>query len=202
MPTKPAAARPVFFDDAAGFRRWLEKNHAKEAELVVGFHPKSPGRAFAYREALDEALCFGWIDGVRRSLGYGRWTIRFTPRKARSTWSLVNIRHVERLEKEGRMAPSGRKAFEARDTKRSGIYSFEQRKEAAFDREATKAFEAKPKAWAFFQSQPPGYMRTATFWVMSAKRPETRHRRLQQLIDDSAKGNRLGMLSRPEKKAP
>jgi uncharacterized protein YdeI (YjbR/CyaY-like superfamily) len=198
MPKKPAAPKPVFFDDAAALRRWLEKNHAAATELFIGFLKKAPGRtSLTYAEALDEALCFGWIDGVRRSLDGDRWYQRYTPRKAKSTWSLVNVRHVERLEKEGRMATPGRKAFEARDEKRTGLYSFEQRRQFAFDREATRAFQAKPKAWAFFQAQPPGYRRTVTFWVMSAKRPETRQRRLRQLIDDSAKGRRIGMLSRP-----
>ncbi len=199
----PDAVTPVFFENAADFRGWLEKNHASATELLVGFHRKAPGRtSLTYSEALDEALCFGWIDGVRRSFGDGRWTIRFSPRKAKSIWSLVNIRHVERLEKEGRMAAPGRKTFEARDAKRSGVYSFEQRRVATFDRETTRAFKARPKAWAFFESQPPGYRRIATFWVMSAKKPETRQRRLAQLIDDSANGRRLGMLSRQETKAP
>lgn len=198
MPTKPAAARPVFFETAADFRRWLEKHHATKTELLVGFLKKKPGRtSLTYFEALDEALCFGWIDGVRRSLDADRYCQRFSPRKAKSTWSLVNVRHVERLEKEGRMAAPGRKAFEARDETRTGLYSFEQRRQFAFDREATRAFRAKPKAWAFFRAQPPGYRRTATFWVMSAKKEETRRRRLAQLIDDSAKGRRIGMLSRP-----
>jgi uncharacterized protein YdeI (YjbR/CyaY-like superfamily) len=201
MPTKPAAARPVYFDDAAALRRWFEKNHAAATELFIGFLKKVPGRtSLTYAEALDEALCFGWIDGVRRSLDEERWYQRYTPRKAKSTWSLVNIRHVERLEKEGRMAPPGRKAFEARDAKRSGVYSFEQRKQLELDREATKAFQAQPKAWAFFQARPPGYKRTATFWVVSAKKAETRERRLAQLIADSANGRRVGLLSRPEKK--
>jgi uncharacterized protein YdeI (YjbR/CyaY-like superfamily) len=187
----------------AEWRAWLAENHATSAGVWLITWKKQAARpTVAYEEAVEEALCFGWIDGVRRSLGDGRWTIRFTPRKARSIWSLVNIRHAERLEQQGRMAAPGRKAFEARDAKRSGVYSFEQRKQIELDREATKAFKVKPKAWAFFQAQPPGYRRTATFWVMSAKKPETKHRRLTQLIDDSAKGRRLGMLSRPEKKAP
>jgi len=118
---KAKASQPVFFEAAASFRRWLEKNHATETELLVGFHPKAPGRAFAYGDALDEALCFGWIDGVRRSLGDGRWTIRFTPRKARSIWSLVNIRHAERLEKEGRRGRSSRPSRPAtKGPRRSG----------------------------------------------------------------------------------
>lgn len=195
-----AAPEPVFFDDAGALRRWLEKNHAQAAELFIGFLKKRPGKkSLTYAEALDEALCFGWIDGVRRSLDESRWYQRFTPRKAKSIWSLVNVRHVERLEKEGRMAPPGRKAFEARDESRTGLYSFEQRKAPAFARAEEQAFRSNPKAWAFFQAQPPGYRRTATFWVVSAKKPETRQRRLAQLVADSANGRRLGLLTRPEK---
>ena len=176
--SRPAAPKPLFFDDAAAFRRWLEKNHAKETELLVGFLKKKPGRtSLTYFEALDEALCFGWIDGVSRSLDADRWYQRFSPRKPKSIWSLVNVRKVEPSRRPGRMAPAGRKAFEARDEKRTGLYSFEQGKRPTFDR-AVPAFRAKPGAWAFFQAQPPGYRRLATFWVMSAKKPETRQRRL------------------------
>jgi uncharacterized protein YdeI (YjbR/CyaY-like superfamily) len=203
MTTKPAAAKPVFFEDAAGFRRWLEEHHANETELIVGFFKKAPGRtSLTVFEALDEALCFGWIDGVRRSLDADRWYQRFTPRKAKSVWRVVNVRKAEALVAAGRMAPAGLEAFEARDAKRTGLYSFEQGKALTLGRAELRAFRTRPKAWAFFQAQPPGYKRTATFWVVSAKKPETRQRRLQQLIDDSAKGRRLGMLSRPEKKAP
>jgi uncharacterized protein YdeI (YjbR/CyaY-like superfamily) len=201
MATKTPAPKLVFFDDAAAFRRWLEKNHASEKELLVGLLKKTPGRAsLTYVEALDEALCFGWIDGVRRSLDAQRYCQRFTPRKAKSVWSAVNVRKVEILIARGRMAPAGLKAFEARDASRMGLYSFEQRQAPAFDRDAARAFRARPRAWAFFQGQPPGYRRTATFWVMSAKKPETRQRRLGQLIDDSASGRRLGLLSRPQRK--
>jgi uncharacterized protein YdeI (YjbR/CyaY-like superfamily) len=192
------AAEPVFFESAAAWRTWLEKNHASAADLLVGFHRKAPGqKTLTYPQALDEALCFGWIDGVRRSLDGARWYIRFTPRKAKSIWSLVNIRHGQRLEKAGRMAAPGLKAFEGRDAKRSGLYSFEQRTAANLDRASAKAFRAKPRAWAFFQTQPPGYRRTTTFWVMSAKKPDTRARRLAQLVDDSGHGRRIALLTRP-----
>jgi uncharacterized protein YdeI (YjbR/CyaY-like superfamily) len=198
---KDATGSPVFFDGAADWRVWLERNHAAASELFVGFHRKTPGRAtLTYPEALDEALCFGWIDGVRRSLDSRRWYIRFTPRKANSTWSLVNIRRATALKKEGRMAPPGLKAFEGRDRSRSGRYSFEQRAAPKLDRASAKAFRAKPRAWAFFQAQPPGYRRLATFWIMSAKRAETRARRLAQLVADSDEGRRLAPLARPAKK--
>lgn len=203
MTRPPAAPRPVFFETAAELRRWLEKNHATETELFIGFLKKTPGRSsLTYFEALDEALCFGWIDGVRRSLDAERWCQRFTPRKAKSVWSFVNVRKAEALVAAGRMAPAGLEAFEAREEKRTGLYSFEQGKAPTLGRAELRVFRARPKAWAFFQAQPPGYKRTATFWVVSAKKPETKHRRLRQLIEDSAKGRRLGMLSRPEKKAP
>ncbi len=198
MPKSPSAPKSLFFDDAAAFRRWLGKHHAKEAELFVGFLRKAPCRtSLTYQQALDEALCFGWIDGVRRSLGDGRWTIRFSPRRPRSIWSLINIRHVARLRKAGRMEPAGLRAFEAREAKRTGVYSFEQRSAPKLDPASAKAFRARPLAWEFFQVQPPGYRKVATFWVMSAKKPETRQRRLAQLVDDSDKGRRLALLARP-----
>ena len=203
--TKPrrATRKPLFFDDAAAFRRWLEKHHATETELLVGFLRKKPGRAsLTYFEALDEALCFGWIDGVKRSVDADHWCQRFSPRCLKSIWSLVNVRKVESLITAGRMAPAGLKAFEARDAKRTGIYSFEQRKQFRFDRESARTLRARPEAWAFFQAQPPGYRRVVTFWVMSAKKPETRTRRLTRLIEDCATGRRVGMLSRPAGKKP
>jgi uncharacterized protein YdeI (YjbR/CyaY-like superfamily) len=202
MPKPPKAApKPSFFETAADLRRWLEKNHAKETELLVGFLKKKPGRtSLTYFEALDEALCFGWIDGVKRSLDADRYCQRFSPRKAKSVWSLVNVRKVEALAAAGRLAPAGLKAFEARDAKRTGIYSFEQRSALTFDREATRTLRARPDAWRFLEAQPPGYRRLVAFWVMSAKKPETRQRRLARLIEDSAKGRRVGILARPEKK--
>lgn len=196
-----AAPKPLFFDDARAFRRWLEKNHATKTELLVGFLKKAPGRtSLTYFEALDEALCFGWIDGVRRSIDGDRWCQRFSPRQARSVWSRINIRKVESLRAAGRMAPAGLKAFEARDEKRTGLYSFERSKRIDFDRVSTRALRARPGAWRFFQAQPPGYRRLMTFWVMSAKKPETRQRRLERLIADSNAGRRVGILARPEKK--
>ncbi len=203
MKPSDRALKPVYFESAAAFRRWLAKHHATETELFVGFLKKSSGRrSLTYVEALDEALCFGWIDGVRLSLDAHRWVQRFTPRKAKSVWSLVNVRKVEALVAAGRIAPAGTRAFQAREERRTGLYSFEQGQEPKLGRAELRAFRAKAKAWAFFQAQPPGYERTATFWVMSAKKPETKHRRLAQLIEDSAKGRRLGMLSRPERKKP
>lgn len=185
--------KPKFFSSPEKFREWLEKNHDRD-ELLLGFHKKASGKkSITYPEALDEALCFGWIDGVRRNLDETSYTIRFTPRKPKSIWSLVNVRHVERLTKEGRMAEPGQKAYARRDPKRTGIYAFENAPRE-FSPEYEKKFRANKSAWEFFQTEPPSIRRTCIFWVMSAKKEETRLRRLDQLIDSSAKGIRRGVM--------
>jgi uncharacterized protein YdeI (YjbR/CyaY-like superfamily) len=148
---------------------------------------------------VDEALCFGWIDGIRRSVDDERYTIRFTPRKARSTWSAVNIKRVAELTKLGRMQPAGLQAFERRETVRSQIYAYEQRADAALGEAGEREFRANERAWAFFQAQPPSYRRTAIYWVMTAKKEETRRKRLATLIDDSAHERTIKQLSRPAK---
>jgi uncharacterized protein YdeI (YjbR/CyaY-like superfamily) len=186
--------KPIFFSSASAFREWLEAHHATESELLVGLWTKSSGRpGMSYPEALDEALCFGWIDGVRRKVDANSFSTRFTPRKPRSRWSLVNVRHVQRLIAAGRMRPPGLKAFEARDEKKTGTYSFEKRP-ASFPPDLEKIFRADKAAWAFWNDQPPGYRRTATWWVVSAVRDETRLRRLGTLIKDSARLKRLDLL--------
>ncbi len=186
--------KPKFFSSPEKFREWLEKNHDKATELFVGFYKKSAGKkSITYPEALDEALCFGWIDGVRKSIDETSYVQRFTPRKPKSIWSLVNVRHVERLKKEGRMAEPGLKAYALRDPKRTGIYAFEQ-EPRVFSPEYEKKFRANKPAWEFFQAEPPSIRRTCIFWVMSAKKEETRLRRLEQLIDSSAKGIRRGVM--------
>ena len=188
---------PTFFPTPAAFRRWLKKNHRTARELFVGFYKKGTGRpSITWPEAVDEALCFAWIDGVRRSLDDESYVIRFTPRRPGSNWSLINIRKVKALIREGRMQPAGLAAFEARKAEKSGVYSFEQRENAKLDRKAEAKFKANKAAWKFFQSQPPGYRKVAVFYVMSAKREETRAKRLQTLIDDSAAGRRIGLLRR------
>ena len=185
---------PVYFASAAGFRAWLEARPVDASDVLVGFHNKASGLGgMTYSEALDEALCQGWIDGVRRRVDDLNYSIRFSPRKSRSIWSLVNVRHAERLKAAGRMRPAGLRAFEARDEKRTGIYSFENRPNS-FPTELEAVFRANPGAWAFWEKQPPGYRRTATWWVTSAAREETRLRRLGRLIGDSGKGNRLDLL--------
>ena len=188
---------PVFFDDPSAFRAWLEEHHTRETELLVGFWKKGSGRAsIDWPESVDEALCFGWIDGVRRSLGEESYTIRFTPRKTGSIWSKRNVERVAALVEEGRMRPAGLAAFEARSEARTGIYSHEREQAAEFSAAQLRAFRANRRAWKFFESQPPSYRRTATHWVVSAKREATRERRLAQLIEDSAAGLRVGPLRR------
>ncbi len=192
--------KPRFFQTPAQLRSWLETHHAESRELIIGFHKKGSGKpSITWSESVDEALCFGWIDGVRRSLDETSYVIRFTPRQTRSTWSAVNIAKMEGLLREGRARPAGREAFEARDEERSKIYSYEQRKTAAFDKASEKQFRADAAAWKFFQAQPPWYRRTATWWVISAKKEETRQKRLRTLIDRSARGEPIRELRRPGK---
>jgi uncharacterized protein YdeI (YjbR/CyaY-like superfamily) len=187
----------TFFATPAEFRAWLERHHAERRELIVGFYRKGSGRpSITWPESVDEALCFGWIDGVRRSLGEDAYTIRFTPRQARSTWSAVNVRRAGELIAESRMTPAGLAAFEARGGDRTRIYSYEQRRAAALEPGQEAQFRAVPAAWEWFQARPPSYRRAAIHWVTSAKRPETRERRLQALIDDSAAGRPIGPLAR------
>jgi uncharacterized protein YdeI (YjbR/CyaY-like superfamily) len=191
--------KATFFPTPADFRKWLEKNHDKVPELLVGFYKKGSGKpSIAWPESVDEALCFGWIDGIRRTIDDESYSIRFTPRRARSIWSAVNVKRVAELTKLGRMHPAGLRAFEARDPKRSYAYSFEQRKEGRkLAPEYQAKLEANKKAWTFFQAQAPYYQQTASWWVMSAKKEETRLRRLATLIDDSARGRRIGPMTRP-----
>ncbi|HEX5219670.1 MAG TPA: YdeI/OmpD-associated family protein [Verrucomicrobiae bacterium] len=183
-----------YFKSAADLRAWLEVNHDRATELWLGIYKKDSGKvSITYAEALDEALCFGWIDGVRKRVDELSFTQRFTPRKPTSVWSLINIGHVERLTKAGRMMPSGLKAFAARTAAKSGIYSFENRPRG-LSPELQRQFKSDKAAWKFFEQQPPGYRRVMIFWVMSAKRDETRLRRLARLIADSKCGRRVGLL--------
>ena len=190
-----------FFATPTDFRAWLEKHHAGEDELLVGYYKKGSGRpSITWPESVDEALCFGWIDGVRRSLGEDAYTIRFTPRRARSIWSAVNVARVAELTKLGRMRPAGERAFAARTPERTGIYSFERLEAAKLTKAQEAMLRANRKAAAFFDAQPPGYRKVATHYVVSAKKEETRERRLKRLIADSAAGRRLGVLERPDRK--
>ena len=191
-------AKPVFFATVADLRAWLQENHATLVELWIGFHSAASGRAerLTYKQALDEALCFGWIDGVRKSVDATRYTQRFSPRKAKSYWSRVNTARAKELVAAGRMAPPGLKAFEARDESATRRYSFE-RDEARLTPPMEKAFRANAAAWQFFQSRPPGYRRLCAFWVTSAKKQETQARRLAALIAHCARRQALPGLARP-----
>jgi uncharacterized protein YdeI (YjbR/CyaY-like superfamily) len=181
----------TFFARPAEFRKWLEKNHAFAQELLVGFHKKGSGRpSITWPESVDEALCFGWIDGIRRRVDEESYTIRFTPRKPTSIWSAVNIRRVEVLTREERMAPAGQKAFEKRRENRSGIYAYEQRR-AQLEEPYASLLRKNEAAWRFFEAQPPGYRKLMSWKILSAKKEETRQKRLRELIAASAEGRRL-----------
>jgi uncharacterized protein YdeI (YjbR/CyaY-like superfamily) len=192
--------KPEYFPAAAGFRAWLREHHAQAAELWVGFHKKGSGvPSMSWDESVDTALCFGWIDGIRKRVDEARYVIRFTARKPRSIWSARNIARVRELGSQGLMEPAGMKALERLAEGRSAVYSYEQRKEARLAPAHERRFRASGKAWEFFRSRAPSYRRTATWWVVSAKREETRLRRLGVLIDASARGLSLDALARPWK---
>lgn len=182
---------PKFFKTPAAFRKWLETHHASSKELWVGFYKKGSGKpSIDWPESVDEALCFGWIDGVRKSIDAESYMIRFTSRKPTSVWSAVNIRNVEKLVKEKRMLPAGMKAFAARKENRSGIYAYEQRSPELVEPYLGKLKRNK-SAWKFFQDQPPSYRKVMNWWVVSAKQEETRLKRLDKLIEESAAGRRM-----------
>jgi len=186
---------PTSFRTPAAFRAWLTRNHVKATELVLRcFKTHAEGQGVTYAQALDEALCFGWIDGVRRRVDADSFSVRFTPRKPRSIWSRVNIAHVERLTKAGRMKKPGLTAFEARTDERTGVYSFER--QTALAPAYTRIFQANVAAWAYYQSGAPWYRRTSTHWIMSAKREDTREKRLALLIACSARGTTIPQLTR------
>ncbi|MEA2254593.1 MAG: hypothetical protein QOG35_638 [Solirubrobacteraceae bacterium] len=194
--------RPTFFATPDALRAWLAAHHEAEAELWVGFHKKGSGLpSVTWPQAVDQALCFGWIDGVRKSLGDTSYAIRFTPRKASSTWSAVNVRRFGELAEQGLVLPAGHAAFERRREDRTAIYAYEQRRDPALSGEDEARFRANAPAWAFFSAQPPWYRRTATHWVVSAKRAETRERRLAQLIADSQERRTIRQLTRPGRAA-
>lgn len=189
-----------FFKDSAAWRKWLETNHESKTELWVGFYNKQSGkRGLGYKEAVDEALCFGWIDGIKKNVDEISYTNRFTPRKKKSTWSNINSKRVKELIAEGRMMPAGIKAFNERDEKRSGIYSFEQESKKLLPA-YEKRFRADKKAWNFFSSQPPWYQRTAIHLIMNAKQETTRIRRLESLIFYSAQEKTIPQLTRTQPK--
>ena len=181
----------VHFASAADFRRWLQKNHASATELLVGFYKKASGRGgLSYLESVDEALCFGWIDGIVRKIDADSYSHRFTPRKPGSHWSNVNFRHVARLTAAGRMHPAGLAAFAARTPERTGAASYEQPPKE-LPAEFVNKFQAHRTAWAFFSAQPPGYRRLAIYKIVSPKQAATRERWLARIIADSAAGRRF-----------
>ena len=181
-----------FFAKPEDFRRWLEAHHGNTSEQWVGFYKKDSGRpSITWQESVDEALCVGWIDGLRKTINAESYKIRFTPRKKTSNWSAVNIGRVKELTKERRMQPAGLKAFEQRKEEKSGIYAYENRKSAVLGAAAEKRFRSRRKAWDFFQNLPASYRQTLIWWVVSAKREETRQERLERLITESEAGRRV-----------
>lgn len=195
-PVGGSPREPIFFESVAELRSWLEEHHATASELFVGAWRKGTGRpSTTWEEMVDEALCVGWIDGIKRSLPDGAWSQRLTPRRAGSNWSMRNVGRVEELRREGRMRPAGEAAFAARREDRTGIYSFEQAETPSFTDQEAARFQADPAAWAWFSSRAPSYRRAAVHWVVSAKRPETRERRLAVLIEDSAANRTIRPLT-------
>ena len=189
-----------FFKTPSDFRKWLAAHHATETELWVGFYKKDSGKAsITWPQSVDEALCFGWIDGIRKNIDEVSYKIRFTPRKQRSTWSAVNIKRVGELTEQGLMQKAGLEAFAARQENRSGIYSYEQRS-PELPVQYAKKLKKNASAWKFFQAQPPSYRKAVNWWVVSAKQEETRLKRLDKLIDDSAAGRRIPQFT-PMKKS-
>lgn len=191
---------PTYFETETAFRRWLAANHARAGELLVGFWKKGAGKdSIDWPQARDQALCFGWIDGVRRSLGDEAYTIRFTPRRKGSIWSKVNVARYDALTKAGQMTPAGVRAYEENKGK-TGVYAYENQLKELTDAE-TAAFRRNKAAWADWEKRPPGYRKVVLHWVTSAKRPETRAKRLATLIEDSALGRKVGAYDIGQKKS-
>lgn len=187
---KAAPTKPLFFAKPADFRAWLRVHHQDTPELWVGFYKKGSGRSsITWPQSVDEALCVGWIDGIRKSVDEDSYKIRFTPRRRGSVWSTVNIKRCQALADQGRLRPAGVKAFQARQENRSGIYAYEQRRDQLEEPYASKLRKNKA-AWAFFQAQPSWYKKQAGWWIISAKKEETRLKRLQKLVELSARGKR------------
>jgi uncharacterized protein YdeI (YjbR/CyaY-like superfamily) len=181
--------QPRFFATPEALRKWMHANHEKKSEQWIGFYKTNSGKpSITWPEAVDEALCVGWIDGVRKSLGEDSYMIRFTPRKATSTWSAVNQRRMAVLTAENRVLPAGLAAFEQRKEGKSGIYAYENRKSATLTPEYEKRFRANKKAWKYFSEQPPSYKYTIIWWIITGKQEATRERRLAEMIQYSEKG--------------
>jgi uncharacterized protein YdeI (YjbR/CyaY-like superfamily) len=177
------------FDSPAAFGAWLSEHHADRDELWVGYWKKATGRpSLTWEESVDEALCFGWIDGIRRRIDDEAYTIRFTPRRKGSVWSSRNMERYAEMDAQERVHPAGRAAYDRRIEEKTGIYSFEQKEPPKLAEEYLVQLRANEAAWADWERRPPGYRKRVTHWIMSAKREETRQRRLQRLIDDPELG--------------
>jgi uncharacterized protein YdeI (YjbR/CyaY-like superfamily) len=184
--------RPRFFPTPEDLRAWLEEHHETATELWVGLYKKSSGRpSVTWPQVVDEVLCFGWIDGIRKGVDDVSYMNRITPRKPTSNWSAVNVKRFGQLKRQGRVRPAGQRAFDLRTKARTGVYSYEQRHQVKLEPAFEKRFRAEKKAWTWFQNEAPSYRTTAVYWVMTAKKPETRERRLGRLIADSARGRRV-----------
>jgi uncharacterized protein YdeI (YjbR/CyaY-like superfamily) len=195
--------RPWFFETSEDLRSWLEEHHETADELWVGLYKKGSGRpSVSWPEVVDEALCFGWIDGIRKGIDDQSYMNRLTPRRATSNWSAVNVKRFGQLKRQGSIRPSGQRAFDLRTQARTGVYSYERRHEVVLGPAFERRFRARKKAWSWFQEEAPSYRTAAVYWVMSAKKPETRERRLERLIEDSAQGRRVPPLApRPGRSA-
>ena len=190
---------PTFFATPAEFRQWLEQHHETEKELFVGFYKVGSGKpSITWPQSVDEALCFGWIDGIRKSIDETSYMIRFTPRKTKSIWSAVNLKRIGELIEQDLVKPAGLTIFQVRDLKKAGIYSHEK-EDQPFDAAFEAQLKANEKAWHFFHKQAPSYQKTVRHWIMSAKQPETRLKRLTSLIEDSENGRKVGPFRRNEK---
>ena len=192
--------KPIFFREIVAFRRWLERHHGSKSEVWLGFYKAAAKKAgISYKDSVDEALCFGWIDGVRKRLDAESYVQRFSPRTARSYWSAVNTKRAHELIAADRMHPAGQATFDRRDAAATARYSFE-REAAELQPSALARFRKNRKAWAYFESEAPWYRRVAVHWVVSAKREETRERRMATLIEASAEARRIGLVPSPAKR--
>lgn len=198
-PDEISAVRSDFLRDSSRLSEMARANHTTTAALWVGYYKKDSGKpSMTWPESVDEALCVGWIDGLRKSIDAESYKIRFSPRKTVSNWSAVNIRRIQELAREGRVRPAGMKAFAARAPEKSGVYAYENREAAKLTKAAEKEFRAQPGAWEFFQTQTESYRKTATWWVVSAKKEETRQKRLETLIAESKAKQRIKPLRRAD----
>jgi uncharacterized protein YdeI (YjbR/CyaY-like superfamily) len=187
--------KPLFFENVTAFREWLKLNGKKETELLVGYYKVSTGKpSMNWSESVDQALCFGWIDGVRRSIDEASYCIRFTPRKPNSNWSAVNIRKMEELISSGQMTPAGLNLFGQRKESKSEVYSYENRTEA-FPPKIEERFHQNKKAWEFFTKQAPSYRKTVIYWIMSSKQEATLEKRFAQLVSECEEGKRLDLFT-------